>query len=68
MALDTREKRQSAAVISHYFMGPNVTPNVGKDAEWRQEAGWGYAGIAAGAPVAIVYGYCTQMTLTGAGR
>ena len=46
MAIDTREKRQAAAVISFYFMGPNVTPNAAQDVEWRQEAGWGYPGIA----------------------
>lgn len=45
MAIDTREKRQAVVGISFYFVGPNVTPNVAKDVEWRQEAGWGYPGI-----------------------
>lgn len=52
MAIDTREKRQSAAGISFYAMPPSVTMNVAKDREWRQEAGWGYSGIAAQTPVA----------------
>ena len=38
--------------ISFYFVGPTVTPNAGADQEWRQEAGWGYAGILAAAVVA----------------
>lgn len=64
MAIDTREKRQAAAVISHYFMGPNVTPNAAKDQEWRQEAAWGYPGILAGGatPTAV-----RLLPLTGAG-
>jgi len=50
MAIDTREKRQSAASITMYWTGANVTPNAAKDQEWRQEAAWGYSGIlAAGA-------------------
>ena len=51
MAIDTREKRQSVVGIGFYFSGPSVTPNASPDAEWRQEVGWGYPGIAAGAPV-----------------
>lgn len=52
MAIDTRERRQAVVGISHYFIGPNVTPNAAPDLEWRQEVGWGYPGIAVGAPVA----------------
>ena len=29
--------------------GPSVTPNAGKDQEWRQEVGYGYSGILVGA-------------------
>ena len=29
-------------------MSVGVTPNSGKDQEWRQEVGWGYPGILAG--------------------
>lgn len=50
MAIDSREKRQSVIAISHYMVGPTVTPNSSKDAEWRQEVGYGYPGIAAGEP------------------
>ncbi len=53
MAIDTAERRRAVAALSgaHSF-GPGVTPNSSKDAEWRQQAGWGYSGISAGAPVA----------------
>lgn len=46
MAIDTAEKRRSVAGIP-FFIFLGVTPNVAKDAEWRQQAGWGYSGIAA---------------------
>ena len=48
MAIDTREKRQSAAWVSCYLVGVSVLPDLAKDREWRQAAGWGYSGIAAG--------------------
>lgn len=50
MAIDSAEKRKSLAGIIT-SMPPGVTPNASKDAEWRQEAGWGYPGIAAGGVV-----------------
>jgi len=49
MAIDTAEKRKSVAGVPFYiFLG--VTPNASKDAEWRQQAGYGYSGIAAAEP------------------
>ncbi len=48
MAIDTAEKRKSAAGVGFWVVGPGVTPNASRDAEWRQQAGWGYSGIAAG--------------------
>lgn len=50
MAIDTAEKRRSVAGINRLW-GPGVTPNAAKDAEWRQQAGFGYSGIAAGEAV-----------------
>lgn len=47
MAIDTAEKRRNVASVLTLF-APGVTPNASKDAEWRQQAGWGYSGIAAG--------------------
>ena len=47
MAIDTAEKRRSAAGVGFWVSGPGVTPNAAKDAEWRQQAGWGYSGIPA---------------------
>lgn len=47
MAIDSREKRRSIAGI-HLNVVPGVTPTAGKDAEWRQESGFGYPGIPAG--------------------
>lgn len=51
MAIDSAEKRRAVANI-HHRVGPGITPNAAKDAEWRQQAGYGYSGIAAGEPVA----------------
>ncbi len=52
MAIDNREKRQSCAAIGT-VMPPSVTPNSGKDQEWRQQAGWGYSGILATGAAAV---------------
>jgi len=51
MAIDTAEKRRAVAQVGFYWGGPGVTPNASKDVEWRQEAGWGYSGIAPASPV-----------------
>ena len=47
-AIDTAEKRRSISGIP--LLIPGVTPNVGKDQEWRQEAGWCYSGIEVDSP------------------
>ena len=48
MAIDSAEKRRSiAGILLPLIMG--VTPTASPDAEWRQEAGWSYSGIAAAA-------------------
>lgn len=47
--IDTREKRQCAFGAFDIRGIPSVTPNSGKDAEWRQEALNGYCGISAAA-------------------
>lgn len=66
MAIDTREKRQAIAAIP---IGPaSVTPNATKDAEWRQEVGWSYPGIAAGAPTATYTHWTWPAGATLAGR
>lgn len=55
MAIDNAEKRKSASQTLTGLSGPGVTPNASPDAEWRQQAGWGYSGIAAsGAPTGAV--------------
>ncbi len=48
MAIDNREKRQSAATAGAPFNPPAVTSNSGKDQEWRQQVCWGYSGILVG--------------------
>lgn len=48
MAIDNREKRQSVIGIN-MWLAPSPTANASKDKEWRQQAGYGYSGIAAGA-------------------
>lgn len=56
MAINTAERRRSAAAVGVPIVGPGVTPNASKDAEWRQQAAWSYSGIAASGPVeAFVY-------------
>lgn len=51
MAIDTAERRRSAAGVPFLPVGPGVTPNAAKDQEWRQQAAWSYGGIlSAGAP------------------
>lgn len=45
MAIDTAEKRRSAAGVPHLPLGPGVTADASKPAIWRQEACWGYSGI-----------------------
>lgn len=53
MAIDTAERRKSVAGIHGPWTGTGVTPNSGKDQEWRQEAGYGYPGILAGGAAVI---------------
>lgn len=45
MAINTPEKRRSAAGVGFWVVGPSVTPNAAKDGEWRAEAAWGYSGV-----------------------
>ena len=47
MAIDTAEKRRSVSGIPFLPLGPGVTPELAKDAEWRQQVGWSYSGIPA---------------------
>lgn len=49
MAIDSAEKRRSAANIGYWLIGPGVTPNASPDAEWREQAAYTYSGIAVGA-------------------
>jgi len=55
MAIDTAEKRRSAAAVLFPTL-PGVTPNASKDQEWRQQAAWGYSGILVDAPPLIILG------------
>lgn len=50
MAIDSAEKRRSAAGAGVVTLLPGVTPNASKPVAWRQQAAWGYSGIAAGEP------------------
>ena len=52
MAIDNREKRQSVIGINYLSVSP--TSNASPDKEWRQQAGFGYSGIAAASPGAFV--------------
>lgn len=46
MAIDSAEKRRAISGIPFFPLGLGVTPNLAKDAEWRQQVGWSYSGIA----------------------
>ena len=52
MAIDSRTKRASTIATSFYSLGPSVQPSGTFDAEQRRVVGYGYSGIAAGAPAA----------------
>lgn len=54
MAIDSAEKRASAAWTVTGLGVNTVTPNASPDQEWRQESGWGYMGVAAGDPVVAI--------------
>jgi hypothetical protein len=54
MAIDTAEKRRSVAGVPFLPLGVNVTPNLSKDQEWRQQAAWSYSGILATVTEVIV--------------
>lgn len=67
MAIDDREKRQSASGIQTTLIA-GVTNNAGKDQEWRQQSGWSYSGILAGVitvleQVKFVFGAIAQSKL-----
>jgi hypothetical protein len=51
MPIDTAAKRRSASGVGHRIGGRGISPDAAKPAAWRQQAGWGYSGIAAGAAV-----------------
>lgn len=65
MAIDTAEKRRSVAGIGFFLVGPGVTPNATKDQEWRQQAGWSYSGILAGAAAAVAEFWCALTGMSG---
>lgn len=49
MAIDDAEKRRSAGSVGYWLVGPNVTPNVLVDAQWRAQSAETYSGNAVGA-------------------
>lgn len=49
MPIDTAAKRRSAASVAGVPWVPGVTPDAAKPVAWRQQSGWGYSGVAAGA-------------------
>ena len=52
MPIDSAEKRRSISGIVEPRL-PGVTPNAVHDQEWRQESGWSYSGILAGAGIVV---------------
>lgn len=59
MAIDTAEKRKSISGIWLPLI-PGVTPNATQDAEWRQQSGWSYSGIATTSPGSFPFTYHRQ--------
>lgn len=45
MAIDTREKRKSAASMLTGILPVAIENNSSKDASWRASSGWGYSGL-----------------------
>lgn len=54
MSIDTAAKRRSVSGILTALTIVGVTMDATPDSAWRQSAGWGYQGIAAGAPAAAI--------------
>jgi hypothetical protein len=52
MAIDTAEKRRSVSGVGFLPLIPGVTPELSKDVDWRQQAGWSYSGVAVDGEVA----------------
>ena len=50
MAVDIAEDRRAASGVPFLPLGPGVTVNVAKDAEWRVQVAWGYSGVAIASP------------------
>lgn len=50
MAIDTAQDRRSVAGVHLQPAGPGVTPDATPGLEWRQEAGYGYSGVAVETP------------------
>ena len=50
MAIDSAAKRRALSGVIAGLLLVGATPDVLKPIGWRQNAGWGYSGIAAGAP------------------
>ena len=66
--IDSAEKRKSVAGLP-FFLFLGVTPNAAPDAEWRQQVGYSYSGIAAAAPggpssVPVCYMHLTQQGIS----
>ena len=53
MAIDTAAKRRAISGIYTGLVAVGVTPSAIPDAAWRQQAGWGYSGIAVNPPVVV---------------
>ena len=59
MAIDSRAKRQSVAVLGMPFQAPGITPDAAEPQAWRQTAAWSYFGILAASPAGAVLFYDT---------
>lgn len=54
MSVDSREKRFAMMGFGVVVFPEGVTPNAGKDAQWRSQMLWGYSGILAEPPEIVI--------------
>lgn len=60
MAIDSEQKRKSAATVAMVWNGPSVVPSGTIAGADRQHIAWSYSGIAAAAPGGLSFPIFTE--------
>ena len=55
MSIDTAAKRRAAGGVVFLPLGPGVTPDVAKGADWRARAAWSYGSFGGGGSTVLFY-------------